>query len=159
MGSASAAPVTVATDAGTLCTLNADATVGPGLLVKPIGFTGTIACSLADPANPVIVNAGLILRNSGLPLGLGDASGLPNGPDSVPIAVEEGFTYRCEQTPSADCGFNGSQPLGLVGQTYRAIFGAGLTAPAGESWVGVPAGCAPSGAEVACSSEDVVTVS
>lgn len=158
-GPASAAPATVSTDAGTVCTLNADATVGGGLLTKPVNFTGTISCSLADPAKPVIVNAGLILRNAGLPLGLGDKSGVPNSPDSVAIPVEEGFIYRCELTPTADCGFTGSQPLGLGGQTYTAIFGAGLTAPAGESWVGVPAGCTPSGPEIACASQDAVALS
>lgn len=126
--------------------------------MKPVGFTGTISCSLADPAKPVIVNAALILRNSGLPLGLGDETGTPNVPDSVPIAGEEGFTFRCEQTPTADCGFT-AQPLGPAGQTYGATFGAGLTAPAGKSWVGAPAGCTPCGPEIACASEDTVTVS
>ena len=48
---ASAAPLTVKTDAGTTCTVNADYTLGAGLLVRPIDFKGTIGCSPANSAN------------------------------------------------------------------------------------------------------------
>lgn len=160
---ASAAPVTISTDAGTTCTLNADANVGRGLVVKPVNFAGEVSCSLADPANPAIVSANLILRNSGLPLGIGEKAGTPDSSDTNRVPVFDGFAHTCELSPGADCSHSGNQPLGVPGQTYTALFGAGFTPPEGESWVSAPAGCtldsgpAAEGG-IACASQKAVTV-
>ena len=162
---AAAAPVTVSTDAGTTCRVNADASLGGGLVVKPVSFSGTIDCSLADRANPVLVSGALGLQSSA-PLGIGGTGGQPNDPDANesvlgPPGSKEG-SFRCELEPGTDCGLSGKQPLGLTGQTYTAFFGVGLTPPEGETWIAAPGCTLDSGPKaeggIACSSNDAVTV-
>lgn len=160
-GQAAAAPVTISTDAGTTCTLTAGASLGGGFPAKPVNFNGEVSCSLADPAKPVVVSANLLLRNSGLPLGIGEKSGMPDSADTSRVPQEEGFSYTCAVTADADCSHSGTQPLGLIGQTYTALFGAGFSPPEGERWVNAPAGCtldAGTGGGIACSSTQAVTV-
>lgn len=152
-------PATATTDAGTTCTVIADASVGQGLIaVKPVSFTGSIDCTLADPANPAISSGNLVLQNS-LPLGLSVPNARPNDPQANERqAVVDGFAYRCELEPGVDCGFSGREDLGLLGQTYTALFGTGITAPEGETWVSVSGCTKESDTVVGCSSQDAVTV-
>lgn len=146
---ASAAPVTVKTDAGTTCTINADYTLGAGLLVRPIDFRGTIGCSLANPAKVPTASSGLKL-NSSLPLSAGAAGGRPNQPQEL-VGEGEAAQYKCDLTPGRDCGFSG-RTTGLPASTYEVVFGSAITAPRGESWTAVPAGCQLSEGAVSCAS-------
>lgn len=153
-------PATATTDAGTKCTVEADARVGGGLVAKPINFSGSIDCTLADSSNAPLSSGGVVLQNSGTPLGLGTAGAQPNDPDAQEkVPGFEGFAYRCELKPDVDCGFSGRQPLGLPGQSYTALFGTGITPPEGERWTSVSEGCElDSAGAVACASEETVTV-
>lgn len=144
-----AAPVTVKTDKGTSCTIDASRTLGSGLLIRPISFAGTITCTLADPARAANVSGGLILTSTA-PLGLGSAGGQPTSPEDQelrPGAKAGEFAYTCDLEPAADCGFAG-RSTGLPLGTYQVIYGAGLTAPEGERWtVGVGQGQPNQGCE------------
>ena len=163
--SAAEGPQTVTSDAGTTCTLSTDATVERGLLgvlLRPVAFSGSVDCTLADPANAPTSSAGLVLASS-QPLGLGQTGGQPNDPaNNVAVpggSPEEGAAYTCELRPGVDCGFSGRNESALAG-SYRVIFGAGLTPPEGETWVSYSDGCQPDngGNAVSCSSEKPVTV-
>ena len=152
---ASAAPLTVKTDAGTTCTVNADYTLGAGLLVRPIDFKGTIGCSPANSANVPTASSQLVLTSSA-PLGLGGAGGRPNKPQATvpaPPGFPAGeFAYKCDVAPNADCSFSG-RSTGIPTGTYQVIFSSGLVAPKGETWTGVPEGCRLSeDGSVACTS-------
>lgn len=152
---ASAAPLTVETDAGTSCTVNAGYSLGGGLLVRPIDFTGTIDCTLADPANAPSASGQLLLTSSA-PLSLGSAGGQPNEPQET-VSAGPGFpagefALRCDVAPGADCGFSG-RSTGLPTASYQVIFGETIVAPKGETWTVVPEGCERSEeGSVACTS-------
>lgn len=151
-------PATATTDAGTTCTVDADAKLAAGLLVKPIDFTGSISCQSADPSNPATSSGSLALQN-GLPLGLSSQSAKPNDPvANKAVPNEEGIAYTCEVGPGADCGFTGRETLGVPGQTYTAVFGTGITAPAGERFVSVTDGCSIESDVALCASTATVTV-
>lgn len=152
-------PQTATTDAGTTCTVLADATVGAGLLVKPVDYSGSINCTLADPSNAPISSGAVTLENT-LPLGLSFPNAQPNDPAAQEkVPQEEGFSYRCDVEPGVDCGFSGRESLGLPGQSYTVIFGTGITPPEGERFTSASEGCTleASGA-VGCASEETVTV-
>lgn len=158
-------PATATTDAGTTCTVVADATVGGGLGVKPVGFSGSIDCTLADPSNAPASGGGLVLQSSA-PLGLGSMGGTPSDPGAQEqVAPPPGFGsevgpgYRCDVEPGVDCGFSGRQPLGLLGQTYTALFGTAITPPEGERFVSTSDGCTlQEDGTAGCASEKSVTV-
>lgn len=159
---AAAAPVTVQTDAGTRCTIEAGKTVGGGLVLRPITFTGTVDCTLADSANAPVANSGLVLTSTA-PLGLGGAGGTPTTPadqEAVPgFPGKQGPGFKCVVEPGADCDFAG-RSNGLPLGSYDVIFGSGLTAPEGETWTvvtgktGLNQGCTleEGGRAVACAS-------
>lgn len=152
---ASAAPLTVETDAGTSCTVDAGYSLGGGLLVRPIDFTGTIDCTLADPANAPSASGQLVLTSSAPP-SLGSAGGQPNEPQETvsagPGAPAGEFGFRCDVGPGADCGFSG-RSIGLPTASYQVIFGETIVPPQGEAWTVVPEGCRLSGeGAVACTS-------
>lgn len=158
-------PQTATTDAGTTCTVVADATLGGGLLVRPVNFGGSIDCTFADPSNFGVSSGSLILQSSA-PLGAGSMSGRPNDPgaqESVPpppgFGNEQGPGLRCDLEPGADCGFSGTNSLGLPGTTYTALFGTAITPPAGERFVSASEGCTlGEDGTVGCASTDAVTV-
>lgn len=148
-----AAPVSVTSDAGTTCTLDADASIGGSLLNRKVNYSGTIECSLADPAStPTLGNAGLAL-DGGLPIGnplgglLGDTNS-PNQPPSEQPGVESG--YGCELEPGADCGATG-RATALPGQSYSARFGGEIVPPEGETWTTATDGCELLDGRAACS--------
>lgn len=159
-------PQTVTSDAGTTCTVKADATVERGLLgvlIRPVAFSGTVDCTLADPSN-VPVSSGAIALTSSQVLGLGTTGGRPNDPvNNVAVPSgnnEQGPSYRCEVAPGVDCGFSGRNELAPAGN-YKVVFGAGITPPEGETWTSLSAGCQLDGGEsgaVNCASEKAVTV-
>lgn len=139
-----AAPVTVKTDRGTSCTINASKTLGGGLLgVQPISFSGTVDCTLADPANAPKAGGGMTLTSTA-PLGLTSAGGRPTSPEdqeTVPGAKAGEFGFVCDVEPGADCDFAGGS-TGIPTATYQVLFGVAFTAPEGEIWTEVPdAGC------------------
>lgn len=139
---ASAAPMTVGTDAGTTCTVEAGKSLGGGLLVRPISFTGTVDCTLADADNAPTASSSLLLTSSA-PLSLTSAGGNPTSPEdqeTVPGQKAGEFGFVCAVEPDADCGFAGST-LGIPTASYQVLFGSSLVAPEGETWTQVPEGC------------------
>lgn len=152
-------PATVTTAAGTTCTVDADVTLGAGLLVKPVNFSGSIDCAPADPSN-VGISSGGIRLDSSAPLGLGTTGGNPKDPQAQEtVPAEEGFAYTCDLEPGVDCGFSGSQPLGLPGTSYTVTFGTLITPPKGETFTTASEGCTLGDlGTVSCASEQTVTV-
>lgn len=91
---AAAAPLTVQTDAGTSCTIDASAQVGAGVLgISPIDFKGNVGCSLADDANAPLYEGGARLTSNlfglgdVLPLGLGSFGGAAAQPKGSRLSV------------------------------------------------------------------------
>lgn len=158
-------PQTATTDAGSTCTVEANATVGAGLLVKPVDYSGSINCTFADPSNVGISSGGLLLQNT-LPLGLSFPNAQPNDPEAQETVLpdpafgnEQGPGFKCDLEPGVDCGFSGRENVGLPGQSYTAIFGTGITPPEGEAFVSASEGCTLGDlGTVSCASEDSVTV-
>ena len=156
---ASAAPKTVTSDAGTTCTVDSDARVGAGLVIRPITFSGSISCSPADPAKvPSISTTGLTLTGK-TPIGLIEAppaSGSPNQPGATrptplpPPGSEGAGGYDCVVKPDVDCGASGTT-TGLPLATYQAIFFTTIIAPAGETWTASD-GCDLQGVNAQCAS-------
>lgn len=149
---ASGPALTVQTDAGTSCTLDASATVGGGLFgIAPIVFKGDIGCSLANDANAPLYEGGVRLTSNLLGLGvlpldldnIGAAAAQPNSPsntEATPPPPGEGALFVCRLDPGYDCGSTG-QTTGLPATPYQVMHFATLSAPAGETWTDAPEGC------------------
>lgn len=150
---ASAAPLTVETDAGTACTIDAAQHVGSGFLgLKPIDFKGLVSCSPAGDADAPVYEGGARLTSNLLGLGdvlpldlgnIGGAAATPNSPSNVdapPPPAGEGALFVCRLDPGYDCGSTGRM-TGLPATPYEVLHFGTLTAPAGERWTTVPEGC------------------